>query len=76
MKDWHFSIFLMAFCIFLLGVFYFNACCMQDMQTKIDEYIRITERLEKEIIKQQELDKRILEQNIELSMKVRLRGDD
>lgn len=46
------------------------------MQAKIDEYARITERLEREIIKQQELDKRILEQNIELSMKVKLRGDD
>ena len=55
---------------------YRNACCIQDMQAKIDEYARITERLEREMIKQQELDKRILEQNIEPSMKVKLRGDD
>lgn len=75
MKEFHYVFTVLMFCFFLLGLFMYFDYRMEELEQKIQCYDVTCKELIKEIQTQQEIERRILEQNILLNTELRLKGD-
>ena len=75
MKEFHYVFTVLMFCFFLMGLFVYFDYRMEGLEKKIQCYDVTCKELIKEIQEQQEIERKVLEQNIILCTEIRLKGD-